>query len=206
MGRATVLNSLILSKLWYMLRITPLTATDFKQLRSVAMQFLRRRSIFAVILWNNVWTLSKALQGGLGVINIQLQSSVLYFRCVQPLLTLDQQAIDNHPVFYMLSHHVWNINQMSLSSYSSSFSLFSDSGCTETKNRYSWYALSSYWLYLTVSSSVLHGYKHFFYVYELSVSWCLSNCGWILGLGQAFSIRLSVITNCSWVSSKGLCC
>ncbi|KAG2212752.1 hypothetical protein INT46_010712 [Mucor plumbeus] len=88
-----------------MLRITPLTATDFKQLRSVAMQFLRRRSIFAVILWNNVWTLSKALQGGLGVINIQLQSSVLYFRCVQPLLTLDQQAIDNHPVFYMLSHH-----------------------------------------------------------------------------------------------------
>jgi len=107
-GRATVLNSLILSKLWYMLRVTPLTATDFKQLRSVAIQFLQR-SIFPVIPWN-VWTLSKA-QGGLGVIDIQLQSSALYFRWVQPLLTLDQQAIDNHPVFYMLSHHVRNINQ-----------------------------------------------------------------------------------------------
>ena len=46
--RATFLNSLILSKLWYILRVTPLTGADFKQLRSVAIQFLRR-SIFPVI-------------------------------------------------------------------------------------------------------------------------------------------------------------
>lgn len=46
--RVTILNSLILSKLWYILWIIPLIATDFKQLRSAAIQFLRR-SIFPVI-------------------------------------------------------------------------------------------------------------------------------------------------------------
>ncbi|CEP16721.1 hypothetical protein [Parasitella parasitica] len=63
-GRATVLNSLILSRIWYVLRVTPLTLADFQQLRSTAIQFLRK-NIFLVIPWR-VWTLPRA-QGGLGV-------------------------------------------------------------------------------------------------------------------------------------------
>ncbi|KAK4519269.1 uncharacterized protein ATC70_009501 [Mucor velutinosus] len=106
-GRATVLNSLLLSKLWYILRVTPLTLADFKQLRSLAIQFLRK-NIFPVIPWS-VWTLPKE-QGGLGVIDIQLQASALYFRWLQPLLVYDQSTIDAHPVSSLLSHHIRNVN------------------------------------------------------------------------------------------------
>ncbi|CEP09128.1 hypothetical protein [Parasitella parasitica] len=49
-GRATVLNSLILTRIWYVLRVTPLTLADFQQLRSTAIQFLRK-NIFPVIPW-----------------------------------------------------------------------------------------------------------------------------------------------------------
>jgi hypothetical protein len=105
-GRATVLNSLILSKLWYILRVTPLTLADFKQLRSLAIQFLKK-NIFPVIPWK-VWTLPKD-QGGLGVIDIQIQASALYFRWLQPLLGYDQGTIDSHPVFSLLSYHIRNV-------------------------------------------------------------------------------------------------
>ena len=76
-GKATVLNSLTLSKLWYILRVTPLKVEDFRQLRSLAIQFLWK-NIFPVIPWS-VWTLPKT-SGGLGVIDIQIQASALYFR------------------------------------------------------------------------------------------------------------------------------
>ena len=106
-GRATVLNSLILSKLWYILRVTPLTLSDLKLLRSLAIQFLRK-NIFPVIPWK-IWTLSKNC-GGLGVVDIQIQASALYFRWLQPLLAYDQSVIDSHPVSYLLSFHIRNVN------------------------------------------------------------------------------------------------
>ncbi|KAK4519049.1 ELL domain-containing protein [Mucor velutinosus] len=56
-GKTTVLNTLLLSKLWYILRMTSLTQTDFKQLSSLAFQFLCR-NIFPAIPWK-VWTLPK---------------------------------------------------------------------------------------------------------------------------------------------------
>lgn len=107
-SKATVLNSLILSKLWYILRVTPLTVEDFRQLRSLAIQFLKK-SIFPVIPWK-VWTLPRT-QGGLGVVDIQIQASALYFRWLQPLLTYTQHTIDSHPVSYLLSYHLHNVNQ-----------------------------------------------------------------------------------------------
>ncbi|KAK4522014.1 uncharacterized protein ATC70_004553 [Mucor velutinosus] len=105
-GRATVLNSLLLSKLWYILRVTPSTLADFKQLRSLAIQFLRK-NIFPVIPWK-VWTHPKD-QGGLGVIDFQ--ASALYFRWLQPLLVYDQSTVDSHPVSSLLSYHLRNVNQ-----------------------------------------------------------------------------------------------
>ncbi|CEP08908.1 hypothetical protein, partial, partial [Parasitella parasitica] len=106
-GKATVLNSLVLSKLWYILRVTPLTQGDFHRIRSVAIQFLRT-NIFPVIPWQ-VWTTPKE-HGGLGVLDIQLQASALYFRWVHPLLIHDIATIESHPVSYLLSFHLRQVN------------------------------------------------------------------------------------------------
>jgi len=106
-GKATVLNSLLLSKLWYVLRVTPLTRLELQQLRSLAIQFLRK-NIFPIIPWR-VWTLPKD-RGGLGVLDIQLQASAMYFRWLQPLLTQDQPILDSHPVSCLLSYHIRNVN------------------------------------------------------------------------------------------------
>ncbi|CEP11687.1 hypothetical protein, partial, partial [Parasitella parasitica] len=106
-GKATVLNSLLLSKLWYILRVTPLTQADFQQLRSLAIQFLRK-NIFPVIPWK-VWTLPKE-KGGLGVVDIQIQASALHLRWLHPLLVQDQVTVDSHPVSYLLSFHLRNVN------------------------------------------------------------------------------------------------
>ncbi|KAK4510370.1 Vacuolar protein sorting-associated protein 70 [Mucor velutinosus] len=106
-GKATVLNSLLLSKLWYVLRVTPLTQPDVKQLRSLAIFFLRK-NIFPVIPWKT-WTLPKD-KGGLSIVDIQTQASALYFRWLHPLLVYDQSVIDAHPVSYLLSYHLRNKN------------------------------------------------------------------------------------------------
>ncbi|KAI7886546.1 uncharacterized protein EV154DRAFT_387838, partial [Mucor mucedo] len=47
-GKATILNSLLLSECWYLLRVTPLTKHDLSQITSVAIQFCRS-NIFPVI-------------------------------------------------------------------------------------------------------------------------------------------------------------
>ena len=82
-GKATVLNSLLLSKCWYILRVTPLTLNDIQSIVSIANQYLRK-GIFPVIPWST-WIKPKPL-GGLGVLDVATQQSALYFRWVQPLL------------------------------------------------------------------------------------------------------------------------
>lgn len=76
-GKATVLNSLILSKCWYLLRVTPFTKQDLRQIAPVAIQ-LCRSNIFPVIPWS-VWTAPKHL-GGLGVSDPQAQYHTLFLR------------------------------------------------------------------------------------------------------------------------------
>jgi hypothetical protein len=82
-GKATVLNSLILAKCWYVLRVTPFPQNDLKAIQAVCTKFLRK-GIFPVIPWAT-WTTPKLL-GGLGVLDVAMQQSALYFRWVQPLL------------------------------------------------------------------------------------------------------------------------
>ncbi|KAK4510569.1 uncharacterized protein ATC70_005000 [Mucor velutinosus] len=82
-GKATVLNSLILSKCWYVLRVTPFAQSNVQAIQSICTKFLRN-GIFPVIPWAT-WTKPKPL-GGLGVLDVALQQSALYFRWVQPLL------------------------------------------------------------------------------------------------------------------------
>lgn len=48
--------------------------------------------------------------GGLGVVDSQIKASALYFRWLQPLLAHDQSVIDSHPVSYLLSFRLRNVN------------------------------------------------------------------------------------------------
>lgn len=44
------------------------------------------------------------------MVDIKIQASALYFRWLQPLLAYDQSTIDSHPVSYLLSFHIRNVN------------------------------------------------------------------------------------------------
>ncbi|CEP10784.1 hypothetical protein [Parasitella parasitica] len=83
LGKATIVNTLLLSKCWYTFRVIPLTKMDIQQITSVAIQFLKK-GISPVIPWRT-WTLLR-LQGGLGTLDVNLQHAALYFRWVSPLL------------------------------------------------------------------------------------------------------------------------
>ena len=107
-GRATVVNTLLLSKCWYMLRVTPLTQHDFQQITSVAIQFLRP-GIFPAIPWTT-WTLPRS-QGGLGILDVTRQSAALYFRWVQPLLAMAPSTHHRNPLVAMLAIHINNHNR-----------------------------------------------------------------------------------------------
>jgi hypothetical protein len=82
-GKATVLNSLLLSKYWYLIRVTSLPINDIQTIVSIATQYLRK-GIFPVIPWST-WTKPKPY-GGVGVLDVATQQASLYFRWVQPLL------------------------------------------------------------------------------------------------------------------------
>jgi hypothetical protein len=106
-GKATVVNSLILSKCWYLFRVTPLTNNEIQQITSVALQFCRK-GIFPLIPWQ-VWTSPKRY-GGLGVLDPKAQYLALFFRWIQPLLT---DSHPNHPLTNMLKLHINNRNSSS---------------------------------------------------------------------------------------------
>jgi hypothetical protein len=70
LGRATVLNSLILSKLWHILRVFNLTQEQISSLQNLGPTFINHH--IYPRLSNNVTQLPRH-QGGLGVLNIATQ-------------------------------------------------------------------------------------------------------------------------------------
>jgi hypothetical protein len=85
-GRATVLKSLILSKLWHILRVFNLTQEKISSLQSLGSTFVNHH-IYPK-LSNNVIQLP-CHQGGLGVLNIAAQQSAFQWRWLSPLLWSD---------------------------------------------------------------------------------------------------------------------
>lgn len=83
-GRATVLNSLLLSKLWHVLRVTFFQDKFFNKLRSVMSAFLTHR-IFPKISMSTMF-LSRIL-GGLSVLELCVQQCTLQLRWLTPLLS-----------------------------------------------------------------------------------------------------------------------
>ncbi|KAG0936320.1 hypothetical protein G6F30_008868 [Rhizopus arrhizus] len=87
-GRVTIVNALILSKLWYVLRMVHLPTTFFRRLNSVIYQFV----------WHNCKPKIKYTQlcldpklGGLGLLDPQIQRHNLQIRWLRQVLE------DNHP-------------------------------------------------------------------------------------------------------------
>lgn len=83
-GRATVLNSLILSKLWHVLRLASFTKTQLISLRSLGTKFINHH-IFPRITFPTMCLSRK--QGGLGVLDIVQQQAALQWRWLSPLFT-----------------------------------------------------------------------------------------------------------------------
>jgi hypothetical protein len=84
LGRATVANSLILSKCWYRVRVLPLTKKQLVSIRSVIQSFISG-SVFPAISWRIMTAPKKA--GGLGILDPELQQCALYLRWLHPLLS-----------------------------------------------------------------------------------------------------------------------
>ncbi|EIE88703.1 hypothetical protein RO3G_13414 [Rhizopus delemar RA 99-880] len=87
-GRVTIMNALILSKLWYVLRMVHLPTTFFRRLNSMIYQFV----------WHNCKPKIKYTQlcldpklGGLGLLDPQFQRHNLQLRWIHQVLE------DNHP-------------------------------------------------------------------------------------------------------------
>ncbi|KAG1474299.1 hypothetical protein G6F56_000436 [Rhizopus delemar] len=93
LGRGTIATSLILSKCWYVLRVTPVTLSDLQKIRSVVSRFINKK-IFPKIRWD-VITAPK-INGGFGVIDPTVQHKALVFRWVGPILFTRDRASSIH--------------------------------------------------------------------------------------------------------------
>ncbi|KAG0735902.1 hypothetical protein G6F57_011577 [Rhizopus arrhizus] len=83
LGRATVANSLILAKCWYLLRVSPIPDEDISRIRTVISRFVNT-NIFPKLSWN-IFSLPKQ-QGGLGILDPKIQQAALYFKWIKFVL------------------------------------------------------------------------------------------------------------------------
>ncbi|KAG1468665.1 hypothetical protein G6F56_003703 [Rhizopus delemar] len=82
-GRATIVNSLILSKIWYVLRLVHLPKDFFKRLRSIVYQFVWRNCKPTI----KYAQLCSSLQyGGLGLLDPLIQQHNLQIRWIEQML------------------------------------------------------------------------------------------------------------------------
>jgi hypothetical protein len=86
LGRATIINSLILSKCWYTLTVVPVPLAVLREIISIVSNFVTA-GIFPKISWSLMITSKK--KGGLGVLDPLIQQKALYHRWVDPILFPD---------------------------------------------------------------------------------------------------------------------
>jgi hypothetical protein len=91
-GRATIINSLILSKLWHVLRLTSVPRAFLEKVKSVVSAFLTRRMFPRISL--ATLCLPRSL-GGLGVLDPITQQNALQLRWILPLLSLSPPTISS---------------------------------------------------------------------------------------------------------------
>ncbi|KAG0770823.1 hypothetical protein G6F22_017055 [Rhizopus arrhizus] len=77
-GRVTIMNSLILSKLWHVLRVVSVPKSFFRKLQSHISGFISARRFPRISFETMCFPRHK---GGLSVLNPQIQQSALQLRC-----------------------------------------------------------------------------------------------------------------------------
>ncbi|KAG0806624.1 hypothetical protein G6F20_010985 [Rhizopus arrhizus] len=98
-GRATIANSLILSKIWYVLRLVHLPKNFFKQLRSIVYQFVWRNCKPSI---KYAQLCSPLQSGGLGLLDPLIQQHNLQIRWIEQLLADPLPHSCSQP--YLLDH------------------------------------------------------------------------------------------------------
>ncbi|OAD76888.1 hypothetical protein PHYBLDRAFT_165386 [Phycomyces blakesleeanus NRRL 1555(-)] len=87
---STVLNSLILSRLWHVLRVVSTPKSFFKSVQSIISQFIN----FRIFPWISFATAClPRSQGGLGLLNPELQQGALQLRWLGPILSTSSLQI-----------------------------------------------------------------------------------------------------------------
>lgn len=82
-GRATIANTLILSKCWYLFAVLPLPMTLIGSIQQIVSSFVNT-NFSPRLSWSTITSTKK--QGGLGVLNPTIQQKALYYRWLDPLL------------------------------------------------------------------------------------------------------------------------
>ncbi|KAG1136076.1 hypothetical protein G6F37_012404 [Rhizopus arrhizus] len=92
LGRSTVVNSLILSRIWHAIRVIAPPRDFLSKIRSIVIQFLSKRSFPAVSF---AVCQRPRKEGGLAVLDPANQHAALQLRWLQPLLTNSYSSDDD---------------------------------------------------------------------------------------------------------------
>ncbi|KAI8977660.1 hypothetical protein BDF20DRAFT_913969 [Mycotypha africana] len=103
-GRATIVNSLLFSKLWYVLRLTPFNQNQLHKLRQVGTAFINR-GIFPKLSLEQLT--SPRSQGGLATLDPNLQQSALVWRWLGLLLRTTDSSRLTVVMTYLLYTFKW---------------------------------------------------------------------------------------------------
>ncbi|KAK4521006.1 uncharacterized protein ATC70_006890 [Mucor velutinosus] len=95
-GRATIANVLVLTKLWHILRITPLPKAFFHQVQSLVHQFLYGKMFPR--MRSSIFYLPRH-RGDLGILNAAVQQQVFQFRYLKALLNDNLSRATTVPPF-----------------------------------------------------------------------------------------------------------
>ncbi|KAJ8654801.1 hypothetical protein O0I10_009522 [Lichtheimia ornata] len=91
-GKSLVVNSLILSRMWYCLRILPLTQHFINSLQSAVIQYLQGKTLPKVSFMT---CCRPKKEGGLGVLHPMHHLNALQLRWIHPLLSNDPEERQN---------------------------------------------------------------------------------------------------------------
>ncbi|KAK4510448.1 uncharacterized protein ATC70_011427 [Mucor velutinosus] len=100
-GKANVANTIILSKLWHVLRLTPLPKATINKLNSIIYQYIVDEKRLQIK--KDVYYLPKD-QGGLGLLHVGAQQQTLQMRYITALLYHDQHKTIPQYLYQLMSH------------------------------------------------------------------------------------------------------
>jgi len=100
-GRANVANTIILSKLWHVLRLTPLPKATINKLSSIIFQYIVDEK--RLHIKKDVFYLPKN-EGGLGLLHVGVQQQTLQMRYITALLHQDHHKTIPQHLYQLISH------------------------------------------------------------------------------------------------------